>query len=574
MSEAPGRPARPARLDPPSAVHRAGESALLAQYPGTAEVLAAAAAVRELDPAHLIDLVPAERTLLLVGSAARDLPDFAALLRDLPASAGQAGAGDEVSIDVVYDGEDLAEVAELLGMSTGALISAHSGTLWTAAFGGFAPGFAYLLPEPAPGADGGADAGAAPVGTPWEVPRRAEPRTTVPAGAVGLASRYCGIYPRPSPGGWQLIGRSDAALFDADREPPALLTPGTRVRFTPQRASARIPVPAVGRRVRRRPAEPENSSPTTARPALEILSPGPLALLEDGGRPGRAASGVSRSGAFDQGAMLRADLAVGNPSGAAVLEALAGGLQLRALAPIVLAVSGARAPIALHRADEEGADRDLDPQASHELPLALDPGDLLEVGPVTDGLRLVLAVRGGLLGTSGTLPVLGSRSRDTLSALGPAALTAGDLLVVGPTTGLDAVPVPIPAREPPPAGDSSTATDPLEIPLHAGPRDALLGAPALDQLLATPWRVRPDSNRVGVRLDGEPLTVPSGSATLPSEPMVPGAIQVPPSGLPVVFGPDHPTTGGYPVIAVVTRTGLDRLAQAGAGTGLRFVLVP
>lgn len=567
MSEAPGRPAHPARLDPPSAVHRAGESALLAQYPGTAEVLAAAAAVRELDPAHLIDLVPAERTLLLVGSAARDLPDFAALLRDLPASAGQAGAGDEVSIDVVYDGEDLAEVAELLGMSTGALISAHSGTLWTAAFGGFAPGFAYLLPEPAQEADAGADAGAAPVGPPWEVPRRAEPRTTVPAGAVGLASRYCGIYPQPSPGGWQLIGRSDAPLFDADREPPALLTPGTRVRFTPQRASARIPVP--GRRGRRRPTEPESTAPTTARPALEVLSPGPLALLEDGGRPGRAASGVSRSGAFDHGAMLRANLAVGNPAGAAVLEALAGGLQLRALTPTVLAVSGARAPIVLHRADAEGTDRALDPHASHELPLALDPGDLLEVGPVTDGLRLVLAVRGGLLGTAGTLPVLGSCSRDTLSALGPEALTAGDLLAVGPTSGLDAVPVPIPA----PAGDAPTTPDPLEIPVHAGPRDALLGASALDQLLATTWRVRPDSNRVGVRLDGEPLAVPSGAGTLPSEPMVPGAIQVPPSGLPVVFGPDHPTTGGYPVLAVVTRTGLDRLAQAGPGAGLRFVLV-
>lgn len=576
MSEAPGRPARPARLDPPSAVHRAGESALLAQYPGTAEVLAAAAAVHELGPAHLIDLVPAERTLLLVGSAARDLPDFVALLRDLPASAGQVGAGAEVGIDVVYDGEDLAEVAELLGMSSGALISAHSGTLWTAAFGGFAPGFAYLLPEPAPGADAGVDAGADLVGPPWEVPRRAEPRTTVPTGSVGLASRYCGIYPRPSPGGWQLIGRSDAALFDADREPPALLTPGTRVRFTPQRASARIPVPAAGRRGRRRPAGPESRSPTTTRPALEVLSPGPLALLQDGGRPGRAASGVSRSGAFDHGAMLRANLTVGNPAGAAVLEALAGGLQLRALAPIVLAASGARAPIALHRADEEGADRDLDPQASHELPLALDPGDLLEVGPVTDGLRLVLAVRGGVLGTSGTLPVLGSRSGDTLSALGPAALMAGDLLVVGPTTGLDAVPVPIPAPDPTrgPAGEAPAAPDPLEIPLHAGPRDALLGASALDQLLATTWRVRPDSNRVGVRLDGEPLAVPPGSATLPSEPMVPGAIQVPPSGLPVVFGPDHPTTGGYPVIAVVTRTGLDRLAQAGAGTGLRFVPVP
>ncbi|HEX7350435.1 carboxyltransferase domain-containing protein [Brachybacterium sp.] len=591
MSEEAGRPAR---LDPPSAVHRAGEAALLAQYPGTAEVLAAAAAVRELAPAHLIDLVPAERTLLLVGSAARDLPRFAALLRDLPTAAGQAGAGGEVRIDVVYDGEDLAEVAELLGMSTGALISAHSGSVWTAAFGGFAPGFAYLLPEAARETDGGAervhdrsadesvDAVTDAVGPPWEVPRRAEPRTAVPAGAVGLASRYCGIYPRPSPGGWQLIGRSDAPLFAPDREPPALLTPGTRVRFAPQRASARLPVPAVARRGRRRPATAGETAPESARPVLEVLSPGPLALLEDGGRAGRAASGVSRSGAFDQGAMLRANLAVGNPAAAAVLEVVAGPLRLRALAPIVLAVSGARAPIGLHRAEEDGADRELDPLASHEVPLALDPGDLLEVGPVTAGLRLVLAVRGGLLGTAetdpvlgtgGMLPVLGSRSRDTLSTLGPAPLTAGDLLIVGPTTSLDAVPAPVPA-EPVPAEEHATATDPLEIPLHAGPRDGLLGAPALNHLLTTTWQVRPDSNRVGVRLDGAPVTVPSELGTLPSEPMLPGAVQIPPSGMPVVFGPDHPTTGGYPVIAVVTRPGLDALAQAPPGTALRFIAVP
>src|SRR5699024_2195562 len=128
--------------------------------------------------------------------------------------------------------------------------------------------------------------------------------------------RYCGIYPRPSPGGWQLIGRSDAPLFDAHREPPALLTSGTRVRFTPQRASSRpsATTAALARAAREAAAVPARlgqrrgrPGAESVRPVLEILSPGPLALLEDAGRPGRGAIGVSSSGAFDRGAMQRAN---------------------------------------------------------------------------------------------------------------------------------------------------------------------------------------------------------------------------------------------------------------------------
>ncbi|WP_394213982.1 carboxyltransferase domain-containing protein [Brachybacterium vulturis] len=580
MSRGPDRTPRRVRRDrsdrlaPPLAVHRAGEGALLAEYPDTRAVLAAAAAVRELAPTTLLDLVPAERTLLLVGSVAQDLPVLDALLRDLPGAAAQEEASTEVTMDIVYDGEDLAAVAELLEISTQALITAHSAATWTAAFGGFAPGFAYLQP------DAPTDR-ARPVGPPWEVPRRAEPRTEVPAGAVGLAARYCGIYPRSSPGGWQLIGRTDATVFDVDREPPALLTPGTRVRFAPQRPTARASARTAavaqvergaaavpGRRGRRRAAAPTMSG----QPALEVLAPGPLTLFQDTGRPGRAASGVSSSGAFDRGAMLRANLAVGNRAAAAVLEIVAGPLRLQARAATVIAVSGARAPLVLHRADADGADLELRPQDSHELPIALDPGDRLVLGPVTEGLRLVLAVRGGLRGVGTAGAVLGSLSYDTLSALGPAPLAAGDLLHVSPEKKLDAVPTPVRNEDAALLEDTTPAV--LDVPVHAGPRDALLGAATLTQLLATTWTVRPDSDRVGVRLDGDPLTPPTASGALPSEPMMPGAIQVPPSGLPVVFGPDHPTTGGYPVIAVVTRAGLDALAQAATGTGLRFVPAP
>ena len=618
MSRAAGTPSAEDFLPAPRAVHRTGESSLLAEYPDTAAVLAAAAAVRALAPAHLLDLVPAERTLLLRGADARDLPDLGALLARLPRAEEDEQDAAELRLGIVYDGEDLAEVAELLGMSTDALVSAHSGVTWTAAFGGFAPGFAYLVaadPQGSaegagsapPAQDRAASAGAdpagevPPVGPPWEVPRRAEPRTAVPAGAVGLASRYCGIYPRPSPGGWQLIGRSDAPLFDVHREPPALLTPGTRVRFTPQRASARpsaATASALARAAREAAAVParlgRRRSPrpdaASTRPVLEVLSPGPLCLLEDAGRPGRAAIGVSTSGAFDRGAMRSANLAVGNQSGAPVLEALVGPLVLRALAPTVLAVSGARAPVRIGRGDEEVGDMALPADASRERALALDPGDRIEVGPAEDGLRLVLAVRGGVMqvrredtpeagaedgASAGTeeadgeeTEVLGSRSRDTFSGLGPAPLRAGDTLHAGGEQGLDAVPVVV-AGQDVPAGTTSDGAV-LEVPVLLGPRAELLGDAAVRALLAADWTVRQDSDRVGVRLEGPALPVPEGAASVPSEPVLPGAVQVPPSGLPVVFGPDHPATGGYPVIAVVTRTGLDALAQAGAGSVLRF----
>nr|WP_281065042.1 carboxyltransferase domain-containing protein [Brachybacterium sacelli] len=579
-------------------IHRAGESALVAEYPDTSSVLAAATAVRALALPHLVDLVPAERTLLLAGNAPRDLAELADLLRNLPVTAAEpAGAGEE-TLAVTYDGEDLTEAAELLGLSTDALITAHTGALWTVAFGGFAPGFPYLVAE-------GDEA--APEAPPWDVPRRAEPRTAVPAGAVGLASRYCGIYPRSSPGGWQLIGRTEAELFDVTHTPPALLGPGTRVRFTAQRPSARLSssssalararreAGAVSERLaRRRRQAAVSTARTTA--ALEVLSPGPLLLLQDGGRPGHGAIGVSPSGAADRGALVRADLAVGNPTHAAALEALVGPLRLRALAPTVVAVSGAEAPLTVQRSDPETAEIAVPAGHGREVPLALDPGDELELGPAVRGLRLVLAVRGGIRGVrrsprddgtetpggspeaegSSDAPVLGSLSRDTLSGLGPAPLRAGDVLLVGEEHGLDAVPATYaPVHDDPPEEDEgdASAPAPLEIPVHAGPRDQLLGRAAMEALLGADWTVRSDSDRVGVRLDGPALPVPEGAGALPSEAMVPGAIQVPPSGLPVVFGSDHPTTGGYPVIGVVAHPSLDLLAQAAPGSTVRFDLV-
>jgi len=191
-----------------------GDTALLVEVDGLPEVLALADAVRSTPPAGVLDIVPAARTVLLAVEPGTDLAAVRRAVLDLPVEPeSTAPDGPVVDIDVVYDGPDLDEVGRLTGLDRDGVVAAHTGTPWRVAFGGFAPGFAYLV-----GGDPRLD-----------VPRREEPRTSVPAGSVGLAGQFSGIYPRSSPGGWQLIGRTDAVLWDLERG--ALLQPGGSVRF-------------------------------------------------------------------------------------------------------------------------------------------------------------------------------------------------------------------------------------------------------------------------------------------------------------------------------------------------------
>ena len=164
------------------------------------------------------EIVPGARTLLLRLQAPLTAAERQRLL-EMPEADDPSNDHEMVSIQVDYSGPDLAEVAERTGLEPDAVVAAHTGQVWTVAFCGFAPGFGYLVGED----------------DRLRVPRRDRPRTSVPAGAVGLADAFSGIYPRPGPGGWQLIGRTDAALWDLDRDPPALLRPGVQVRFTPTR---------------------------------------------------------------------------------------------------------------------------------------------------------------------------------------------------------------------------------------------------------------------------------------------------------------------------------------------------
>lgn len=194
-----------------------GDRAVLVELGSTEAAVDYAVALRDRDTLLVSEVVPAARTVLVVAADGTALADLRALLDDVaPASAGAAAIDQPVvEVPVTYDGEDLGDVADLTGLSEREVVAAHTGQEWRVAFGGFAPGFGYLIGEDER----------------LHVPRRGESRTRVPAGAVGLAGEYSGIYPRSSPGGWQLIGRTDVTLWDLDRDPPALLAPGTRVRF-------------------------------------------------------------------------------------------------------------------------------------------------------------------------------------------------------------------------------------------------------------------------------------------------------------------------------------------------------
>ncbi|MEU6150817.1 biotin-dependent carboxyltransferase family protein [Actinosynnema sp. NPDC047251] len=272
---------------------------------------------------------------------------------------------------------------------------------------------------------------------------------------------------------------------------------------------------------------------------------GPQALVQDLGRPGHAHLGVPPSGALDPPSLRLANRLVGNPEDAAGLELLLGGLVLRAAASCTVAVTGPSTPTLVN-----GRLRD--------CPTHLRPGDELTVGTPRTGLRCYLAISGGI-----AVPAeLGSRAADLLSGLGPPPLRPGDVLPLGPPTG-----VPTGADVLPPL----RVADEVVVPILLGPRDDWFDDP-LGQLRTGRWSASERSNRVGLRLDGTALarTAAHRGRELPSEGLVTGAVQVPADGRPVVFLADHPTTGGYPVVGVVPPDALPLLGQARPGTRVRF----
>ena len=480
---------------------------MLVELDDLPQTLALLASLRT-DPIDGVEeIVPAARTLLVRFRPSR--VSHAELVRRIGERRVDAVVERDatlIEIPVDYNGEDLNDVARMLGITREEVVRRHTGSEYTVAFTGFAPGFAYLT---------GGDAT-------LNVPRRTTPRTRIPAGAVGLAGAFSGVYPQASPGGWQIIGITAVPMWDLGRDVPALLQPGFRVRFVDQAARAASsdgPTSTTSASVTS--SKPDANSlaagPATAdraapshRSALEILATGVQALFQDTGRHGQAGQGVSASGAMDRGALRAANRLVGNPSDAACVEIADGGFELICRGDAVVAFTGADAPLRLTSAD--GRVLDVPGWAA----IALFDGDRLHLGAPRAGIRSYLAVRGGF----DIAPVLGSRATDTLARVGPPVLAVGNLLPIGAVV-CGAI---VGAPEEPPADLPSTA-EVVVLDVVMGPRTDWFTPEAVALLVGQVWRVSPQSNRVGLRLAGDASLARAITGELPSEGTALGALQ-------------------------------------------------
>ncbi len=440
-----------------------------------------------------------------------------------------------VEIPVVFDGPDLEEVAATVGATPAEVAELLTAGELQVAFLGFAPGFPYLVGLPGPLAG---------------IRRRPTPRPTVPAGSVALAGGFASVYPGATPGGWMLLGRTSVTLFDPDRPPYARLRPGDLVRFRSVGSGAGLVGDHAATRVGTVPGTRSTLTPPGPR-WVEVVQPGFLTLIQDGGRESAAVLGVPRAGPADPEAFVLANRLVGNDDRAAALEITVSGPTLRFAAPAhVTVVAGASG----------AADLTIDGLRCHDGAVTpVGSGQVLEVGRIRSGMRAYLAVAGGF----DTPRTVGSRSSDVLVGLGPGPLTVGDRLGLGrPTRPHGALAQPGARR-----GDASSV-----VRVVPGPHRTA-GAAAWEHLITRSWVVAPDSNRVGLRLTGPDPLAMDESAAIPSTGMVTGAIQVPPDGRPIILLPDHATVGGYPVIGCVIAADLPVLGQLGPGDAICFVEV-
>ncbi len=550
----------------------------------------------------IVEIIPAARTLLIkFDPSLSDENTLETKIAGLKLEKGQQKSGKLVEIPVVYDGEDLDDVAALLKIDREEVIRRHVESHYQVAFCGFAPGFAYLT-------------GGDPI---FNVPRRASPRKSIPAGSVALAGKFGGVYPQPSPGGWQLIGRTNVKMFDLDRDPPSLLKPGDRVHFvdvtkdysarpegatnfslsrndeagksTPERANSKAlkssastkaaeanekaslaktgsgaEAPKIGKTAGNRktgnhdnagisvPEEPLTLKENAVFKLVTTLMP---VTFQDRGRLFQSSQGLSPSGALDQKAMANVNRLVGNSLEQPVLEFTYGNARLKALQPSVIAFTGANLPITIKSAKGRVF------VFEKNIPLAIDEGDEIILGRPLAGFRSYMALRGGFK----VEPVLKSASFDSLSNLGPKPLSAGDNIFIANTSALR--PVLLSLDDPyflPEAGDN------VVLDVVMGPRTDWFTEQSIAMFLEKHWQVTPASNRIGIRLQSDTRLERSRSDELPSEGTVTGAIEVPANGEPVLFLRDRPVTGGYPVIANLVEDQIDLAAQIPIGASIRF----
>jgi KipI family sensor histidine kinase inhibitor len=496
-----------------------------------AAVLALRTVLEAERPAGLVETLPTYRSLLVVFDPLRTTAGaireavLAAVPRADPAS---LPAGRLVELPTVYGGvhgPDLASLAAEVGLSEQGVIAAHTGREYRVYMLGFSPGFPYMgtLPEV------------------LRVPRLRSPRTHVPARTVALAGQQTGVYPVPSPGGWRLIGRTPLRIYDPRRDAPFLLDAGDRVRFV-----------AISEREYERRAPLDESAPAPpvpSSPDFVVERGGLWTTVQDAGRPGYRRFGLPQSGAMDPLSLRIANLLLGNPPGAAALECTAPGPRLVAARRTAVAVTGA----------------DLSPRLNgRPLPgwtaIPMREGDVLDFGAPRAGVWAYVAVPGGI----DVPPALGSRAtyvRGALGGYGGRRLEDGDLLGCARRSAGALLRLPESAR--PRTGGAST------VRIVLGPQESYFTAAALAALLEGEFSPGVHADRVGYRLDG-PRLDHRAAAELLSDGLMPGAMQVPSGGQPIVIMADGPTAGGYPKIAAVVRPDLRLVAQARRGDVVRF----
>ena len=517
-----------------------GDQALLVTVAAevTEEVVARVQqAVQAVAAAHIDgvqELVPAAASfgVMLTGSAERERVESAVrdelglLPKNTPALEGQ-----ERDVPVCYGGDwgpDLQRLAQHLGGSLSDAIKAHSSVVYRVNAIGFAPGFAYLGGLPPR----------------LHLPRRATPRARVAAGSVGIGGAQTGIYPLETPGGWQLLGRTPRHLFEPMEPSPAWLQRGDRVRFRPVDRAEFNRLAHVMAEARREalPAPPL----ATAGAVVEVLRAGVQTTVQDLGRSGWQAHGVPAGGAADPIAAHLANLLVGNPTGAALLEWARRGPVLHFREERVVAVTG------------------IEPQGWPSWrPRLVKAGETIDLTHAHNGMRGYLAIAGGL-----EVPVvLGSRSTCLAGRFGGywgRALRVGDQLAAGP-------PAVTQVR---PGWFAALAWEPRQpdvtvVRVVRGPHVERFASWAWRVLTESTFHAQAESDRMGLRLDGATLLV-EDTSQLVSGPIAVGAVQVPPDGRPIVLLADRQTLGGYPQIAYVISADWPRLAQIRPQGRVRF----
>jgi KipI family sensor histidine kinase inhibitor len=516
------------------AIRPSGDAALLVEL-GERLSPDIARRVRALDAAvaasrlpGLRERIPGYTTLLceydpLTADARQLAAHLAELRRAVLADGGALAApapGRTVRIPVAYGGEygpDLAEVAALHALSEAEVVDRHAGGRYLVYFLGFSPGFAYM---------GEVDAAIA-------TPRRAPPRTSVPAGSVAMAAAMTGVYPASTPGGWRILGRTPFAVYDPARTEPALFRQGDEVIFEPispaafAELAADQPVP-----------QPQRMD---GEPVFHVVRPGPLTTFQDLGRSGHQAAGVPVAGAADPPALRLANRLVGNADGAAALEITVMGPTLAALREVVIAVCGA----------DLAATVDGKPLPTGQATL-IRKGQELRFRGLVAGCRAYLAVAGGFQAPL----TLGSASADLLGRLGPRPLRAGDDLIAGPAAARD-----VAGRRLRPGAYELPTGDILDVAVVPGPQEDWF--PEAERLYAEPYAVLPASDRTGLRLDGIAVEPKAGDPLSEATPL--GSIQVPADGRPIVLLAGRQTVGGYAKIGVVCTPDAWRLAQVRPG---------